>query len=160
MGGVKIVIAGVVSIVIQFGLAIAGWGGWGQFFRHPAFPAIAVVTVVLAVLAVPSGGGLSSGEKEDRGNRWVLAAFSVIALLMSFFSSYTDRIGFWTLDGNAMRWTGVAVCFLGGLLRIIPVYVLRNRFSGLVAIQPGHRLETHGIYGVIRNPSYLGLLVT
>ena len=52
------------------------------------------------------------------------------------------------------------MCFLGGLLRIIPVYVLRNRFSGLVAIQPGHRLETHGIYGVIRNPSYLGLLIT
>jgi protein-S-isoprenylcysteine O-methyltransferase Ste14 len=59
-----------------------------------------------------------------------------------------------------MRWVGVVVCFLGGLLRIIPVYVLRNRFSGLVAIQPGHRLETHGIYGVIRNPSYLGMLVT
>jgi protein-S-isoprenylcysteine O-methyltransferase Ste14 len=52
------------------------------------------------------------------------------------------------------------VCFLGGLLRIIPAYVLRNRFSGLVAIQPGHQLETRGIYGVIRNPSYLGLLVT
>jgi len=50
--------------------------------------------------------------------------------------------------------------FLGGLLRIIPVYVLRNCFSGLVAIQLGHRLGTHGIYGVIRNPSYLGLLVT
>jgi protein-S-isoprenylcysteine O-methyltransferase Ste14 len=42
------------------------------------------------------------------------------------------------------------------MLRIIPVYVLRNRFSGLVAIQPGHRLETRGIYGVIRNPSYPG----
>jgi len=48
---------------------------------------------VLAVLAVPSGGGLSSGEKEDRGNGWVLGAFSLIALLMAFFSSYTDRIG-------------------------------------------------------------------
>ena len=29
-----------------------------------------------------------------------------------------------------------------------------------MAIQPGHRLETHGIYGAIRNPSYLGLLIT
>ena len=160
MSGIKIVITGIVSIVIQFGLAIAGWGGWGQFFQHPAFRALAVVTVTLAVLAAPSGGSLSSGEKEDRGNRWVLAAFSVIALLMAFFSSYTDRIGFWTLDGDAIRWVGVVVCFLGGLLRILPVYVLRNRFSGLVAIQPEHRLETHGIYGIIRNPSYLGLLVT
>jgi protein-S-isoprenylcysteine O-methyltransferase Ste14 len=160
MSGIKILITGVVSIVIQFGLAIAGWGGWVAFFRHPAFRALAAVTVVLAVLAVPSGGGLSTGEKEDRGNRWVLGAFTVIGVLMAFFSSYTDRVGFWTLDGDTMRWVGVIVCFLGGLLRIIPVYVLRNRFSGLVAIQPGHRLETRGIYGVIRNPSYLGLLTT
>src|SRR5215472_10359744 len=33
------------------------------------------------------------------------------------------------------------------------------RFSGLVAIQPGHKLVTSGLYGVIRHPSYLGLLV-
>jgi hypothetical protein len=58
-----------------------------------------------------SGGGMSSGDKEDHGNRWVLGAFGVIALLMAFFSSYTDRIGFWTLDGDAMRWVGVVVSF-------------------------------------------------
>jgi protein-S-isoprenylcysteine O-methyltransferase Ste14 len=160
MSSVKIVITGVVSIVIQFGLAIFAWGGWGAFFVHPAFQVLAGVTVVLSVLAVFSGGGMSQGEKEDRGNRWVLGAFSVIALLMAFFSAYTDRVGFWTLDGDMMRWVGVVVCFLGGLLRIVPVYVLRNRFSGLVAIQPGHRLETRGIYGVIRNPSYLGMIIT
>jgi protein-S-isoprenylcysteine O-methyltransferase Ste14 len=160
MSGVKSVFTLVLSVVIQFGLAIAAWGGWSAFFRHPAFQALTGVTVVLALLAMFSGIGLSSGEKEDRANRWVLAAFSVIALLMAFFSSYTDRIGFWTLDGDRIRWLGVVVCFLGGLLRIIPVYVLGNRFSGLVAIQRGHRLETRGIYGMIRNPSYLGMLVT
>jgi protein-S-isoprenylcysteine O-methyltransferase Ste14 len=30
----------------------------------------------------------------------------------------------------------------------------------LVAIQPGHTLVTTGVYGVIRHPSYLGLLVS
>lgn len=160
MSGIKIAMTGVVSIVIQFGLAIAAWDGWSAFFAHSAFRALAVVTVVLAVLAVFSGGGLSTGQREDRSNRWVLGAFSAVALLMAFFSSYTDRIGFWTIDGDTMRWVGVVVCLLGGLLRIIPVYVLRNRFSGLVAIQPGHKLETTGIYGIIRNPSYLGLLIS
>jgi protein-S-isoprenylcysteine O-methyltransferase Ste14 len=29
----------------------------------------------------------------------------------------------------------------------------------LVAIQPGHALVTTGVYGVIRHPSYLGLLI-
>jgi len=38
--------------------------------------------------------------------------------------------------------------------------VLGRRFSGLVAIQRGHTLVTSGIYGVIRHPSYLGLLVS
>jgi protein-S-isoprenylcysteine O-methyltransferase Ste14 len=31
--------------------------------------------------------------------------------------------------------------------------------AGWVAIQPGHTLLTTGIYGVIRHPSYLGMLV-
>src|SRR5262247_3671074 len=135
MSSIRILITGIVSIVIQFGLAIAGWGGWSAFFAHPALRALAWVTVGLAALAVPSGGGMSTGEKEDRSNRWVLGAFSVIALLMAYFSAYTDRVEFWTLDGNAVRWTGVALCAAGGVLRIVPVYVLRSRFSGLVAIQ-------------------------
>lgn len=160
MNTVKIAITGLVSIAIQFGLSIAGWGGWNAFFRQPAFRALAGVTVVLFVMALFTEGGIRTGVKEDRGNRWVLGAFAVIALLMSYLSAYTDRIGFWTLDANTMRWAGVVICFLGGLLRIIPVYVLGNRFSGLVAIQAGHRLETEGLYGVIRNPSYLGLLIT
>ena len=82
---VKIIVTGLISVVIQFGLAIAGWGGWRPFWAHPAFKALAWVTAGLMVLAVFSGGGMNTGEKEDRSNRWVLGAFSVIALAMSFF---------------------------------------------------------------------------
>jgi protein-S-isoprenylcysteine O-methyltransferase Ste14 len=160
MSGLKIILTGLISILIQFGLAIAGWGGWTPFWAHPAFKGLAWVCALLSVMAVFSGGGMNTGEKEDKGNRWVLAAFGVIALAMSFFAAYTDRIGFWTLDGDVMRWIGVALCGAGGVLRLLPVYVLKNRFSGLVAIQQGHRLETHGMYGLIRNPSYLGMIIT
>jgi protein-S-isoprenylcysteine O-methyltransferase Ste14 len=160
MISLKILITSVISVAIQFGLAIAGWGGWNPFFAHPAFRALAWVVAVLSAAAMFSGGGLSTGEKEDRGNRWVLGAFTLIALLMAYFSAYTDRIGFWVLDGDAMRWTGVALCAAGGVLRLWPVFVLRNRFSGLVAIQPGHELETRGIYSLTRNPSYLGLVIS
>jgi protein-S-isoprenylcysteine O-methyltransferase Ste14 len=156
----KTILAGCISIAIQFGLAIAGWGGWTPFWAHPAFKALAWVTLGLMVLAAFSGGGLSTGEKEDRSNRWVLAAFSLLAVLGAYFSALTDRLGFWTLDSGTMRWVGVWVCAAGGVLRILPVYVLRNRFSGLVAIQPGHKLETRGMYAVIRNPSYLGMITT
>jgi protein-S-isoprenylcysteine O-methyltransferase Ste14 len=64
-----------------------------------------------------------------------------------------------TLGGDWVRWLGVVLFALGGVLRIVPVFVLGRRFSGLVAIQPGHTLVTTGIYGTIRHPSYLGLIV-
>ncbi|HUP04335.1 MAG TPA: isoprenylcysteine carboxylmethyltransferase family protein [Bryobacteraceae bacterium] len=160
MNGLKILVSAILTLALQFGLSIAGWGGWSAFFAHPAFRALAAVMLLLAALAIPSGGGIRKGEREDRGNRWVLAAFSVIGLAMAFFAPYTDRLGVWIIGGDATRWTGVIVCFLGGLLRIAPVYALGNRFSGLVAIQPGHKLVTTGVYSVIRNPSYLGLLIS
>jgi hypothetical protein len=48
----------------------------------------------------------------------------------------------------------------GGNLRLAPVFALGRPFSGLLAIQPDHRLVADGIYGVIRHSSYLGLQVT
>ncbi|HTV56505.1 MAG TPA: isoprenylcysteine carboxylmethyltransferase family protein [Terriglobia bacterium] len=157
---IQILITGFVGVAIQFALAIAGWRGWRAFFAHRPLQVLAWMSVALVVVAAFSGSsGLSTGKEEDRKNRWVLAAFFVIGFALAYFSAYTDRIGFWTLDSDTMRWTGVAVCGIGGLLRLIPVYVLGRRFSGLVAIQEDHKLETRGIYGLVRNPSYLGLLV-
>ena len=159
-GPTKILITGLVAFLIQFGLAIWGWGGWGAFFAHPEFQALVWVSVGLGIVAIFSdSSGLSSGEKEDKGNRWVLGAFAVITLLMSYFSAYTDRIGFWTFGGETLRWIGVVVCAAGGILRLLPVFVLKERFSGLVAIQAGHKLETRGIYSLVRNPSYLGMII-
>jgi protein-S-isoprenylcysteine O-methyltransferase Ste14 len=147
------------STAVYFGLAILAWGGVAAFFSHPALVALAVATGVLVIVAYIAGGNVSSGVREDRSNRWVVGAFAVIGLLNGFFPAYTDRIGFWTIDGETMRWLGVALYVVGGALRLWPVFVLGHRFSGLVAIQPGHTLVTGGIYGVIRHPSYLGLLV-
>ena len=104
-------------------------------------------------------GNISSGVREDRSNRWVFIPFTIIGLLSGWLPAYTDRVGFWTLDGNAVRWLGVVLFALGGAVRIWPVFVLGHRFSGLVAIQSGHTLVTTGIYSMIRHPSYLGLLV-
>lgn len=160
-GPITILIAGLVSAALQFAIAIWGWGGWTAFFAHPPLQALAGVTVFLIIVAMFSGSsGLSSGQKEDRGNRWVLAGFTVIALVAAYLSAYTDRKDIWTLGGDAVRWSGVAIVFFGSLLRLAPVFVLKDRFSGLVAIQSGHALETRGIYGLVRNPSYLGLLLS
>jgi protein-S-isoprenylcysteine O-methyltransferase Ste14 len=149
----------VIGTVAYLGIAVLGWGGFAAFFSHPALIALAFVFFALSGAALFAGGNLSPGEREDRGNRWVIGALGLIGLLAAYLPAYTDRKEFWTLDGDAIRWLGVALFAAGGALRIWPVFVLGRRFSGLVAIQPGHTLVTTGVYGVIRHPSYLGLFV-
>ncbi len=147
------------GIAAYLGLAVLGWGG-APFFANAARVALAIITLAMGVVAVFAGASLSSGVREDRGNRWVLAAFAVIGLLGGFLPAYTDRIGWWTFDSDGIRWVGIAIYAAGGTLRLWPVFVLGRRFSGLVAIQSGHTLVTTGIYGQIRHPSYLGLVMT
>jgi protein-S-isoprenylcysteine O-methyltransferase Ste14 len=149
----------VLSTAAYLGLAVLGGGGPAAFFSHSALRALAAALFVIAGAAVFAGGNLSSGVREDRANRWVIAALALLGLLAAFLPAYTDRLGFWTLDGDTLRWLGVVLFTAGSALRLWPVFVLGHRFSGLVAIQPGHTLVTSGVYGLIRHPSYLGLLV-
>jgi protein-S-isoprenylcysteine O-methyltransferase Ste14 len=144
---------------VYLGLAVFGWGGFAAFFSHPALVALTIATFALSAMALFAGGSLSPGVREDRANRWVLVAFALIGLLDAYLPAWADRNEFWTLDGDVIRWLGVVLFAAGGALRLWPVVALGRRFSGLVAIQPGHTLVTTGIYGVIRHPSYLGLLV-
>lgn len=148
-----------VGTAANLGLAIAGWGGPTAFFCHPALIALTIVLFALAGAALFAGGSLSRGVREDKANRWVLIPFGLIGLIQAYLPAWTDRNEFWTLDGHAVRWLGVVLFAAGGALRIWPVFVLGRRFSGLVAIQPDHRLATSGPYRVVRHPSYLGLLV-
>ncbi len=149
----------VISIVVYLGLAVVGIGGPAAFFTHPPLIALAALFLALTGSALFAGGNVSPGIREDRGNRWVVGVVLVVGLLTAFLPAWTDRIGFWTIDGEATRWLGVVLVAIGGTLRIVPVFVLGNRFSGLVAIQREHTLVTGGIYRVIRHPSYLGLLL-
>ena len=155
----RLALFSIVAVVAYLGLAVLGWGGFGAFFSHPALIALVIATLAMTVAALFSAGNLSTGEREDRGNRWVIVALGVLGLLSAYLPAYTDRKEFWVLDGDAVRWIGVALFAVGGAVRLWPVFVLGRRFSGLVAIQPGHALATGGIYSVIRNPSYVGLLV-
>src|SRR5262245_22762531 len=156
----KLVVFTVVATLAYLGLAILGWGWFAGFFGHPPLFALASTLLVLTGVALFSCGNLSPGEREDRANRWVIAAFGVIGVLAAYLPAYTDRKELWTIDGEAVRWLGVVLFAAGGALRLWPIFILGHRFSGLVAIQPGHRLVTSGVYGVIRHPGYLGLLVT
>ena len=99
----------IVGTAAYLGLAILGWGGWTAFFAHPARVALAVALAVLAAVSLVADGNLSPGVREDRGNRWVIGALTLLGLLAASLPAYTDRQAFWTIDGDTMRWLGVGL---------------------------------------------------
>nr|BFD41355.1 hypothetical protein FFPRI1PSEUD_28540 [Pseudomonas sp. FFPRI_1] len=155
----QLAVSSLLGALAYLGLAIYGSGGFARFFSHPPLTLIALATLLMVVASLYSEVNLSSGEQEDQGNRWVLPVFGVIGLLSGFLPAYSDRVEFWTFGAEGLRWLGALLFIAGGVLRLWPVFILGRRFSGLVAIQSGHRLVTEGLYRHLRNPSYLGLLV-
>jgi len=110
------------------GLAVLGWGGFRSFFSHPAFVSLVVDLLALSVVASFAGGNLSAGVREARGNRWVIPVLVIIGVLNAYLPAYMYRRELWTIDGDTIRWVGVALFAAGGALRIWPVFVLGNRF--------------------------------
>ncbi|HXE23616.1 MAG TPA: isoprenylcysteine carboxylmethyltransferase family protein [Roseiarcus sp.] len=155
----RLAAATVLSLIVYLGLAIAGAGGPARFFSFPPLIAVTIVTIALGVVSLFGEAHVGSGVREDRSNRWVIAALGALGLIDAWLPAYTDRIDFLTFGGEGVRWLGFVLYLIGGVLRLAPVFVLGRRFSGLVAIQPGHQLVTTGLYGVIRHPSYLGLFI-
>lgn len=93
MGPATRVFLVVLSTAACLGLAILGWDG-APFFSNSARIVLAAATLAMGLVAVFAGGNVSPGVREDRGDRWLIAAFSVIGLLDGFLPAYTDRIDF------------------------------------------------------------------
>jgi protein-S-isoprenylcysteine O-methyltransferase Ste14 len=147
------------TVALYVGFATLGWGGWSALMAHPARAGAVVVTVIGSVAAMFTGGNISSGRREDTANRWIFLPFLGVGFVLAWLPAYTDRRDIWSIDGDWARYPGLALYVIGVVVRLLPVFVLGRRFSGLVAIQEGHELVTGGLYRVIRHPSYLGLLL-
>jgi protein-S-isoprenylcysteine O-methyltransferase Ste14 len=148
-----------VASAVFVAIGMLAWGSASAYLAHPARALAAAYVLALTVVAVRSGVNLSAGKREDASNRWVFVPFVVGSVAYAWLPPYMDCHDLWTIDGDAARWLGVAVLVAGGVLRVWPMFVLGRRFSGLVAIQEGHELVTDGLYRLVRNPSYLGMLL-
>lgn len=153
----------VVGLLMNAGylaLAAWGWGGWSSFLAHPARVAAAALLLALTVgvTLAPSPGGRS--EQVSSTDRWVMPIGLMLGLLLAWLPPYAEAHNWPSLpDNEALRWGGVTLMAFGGVLRVVAIWRLGARFSGRVELQQGHRLETGGIYSVIRHPAYLGGLV-
>jgi protein-S-isoprenylcysteine O-methyltransferase Ste14 len=152
--------AGLGGTGLFIGLAVLGWGSWSGLVAHPARAGLVALSVVFTLVALASPMNLSSGEREDVRDRSLLVPALAGMLLLGWLVPYLDRRDLATLDGDVVRYLGLGLLAIGGVLRIWPMFVLGRRFSGLVAIQSGHELVTDGPYRYVRHPSYLGMMIS
>jgi protein-S-isoprenylcysteine O-methyltransferase Ste14 len=122
------------NVAIYIGLAVLGWGGWSDFMANSARVGAVITIVVASIAAMFTSGNLSSGQREDTKNRWIFLPFLVLGFMLAWLPAYTDRRDIWTIDGDTVRYRGLALFVIGCVLRLAPVFVLGRRFSGLVAI--------------------------
>jgi protein-S-isoprenylcysteine O-methyltransferase Ste14 len=156
----RIALIALVSLIILIGATILAWGDWASFFAHPARREFVVATVLLTIVSCFSGSsGLSSGKSVSPQSKRIVLWFIIVFVLMTLIAPFCDRRELWIIDGDAARYLGLALYWIGSVIRLTAVFVLGRRFSGLVAIQPDHKLETNGLYKHIRHPSYTGLLI-
>jgi hypothetical protein len=92
---------GIGTTLLYLWLAVLGSGGFAAYFSHPTRIVIAVVSIAMASTALFSDANLSSGEREDRSNRWIFIPLLVIGLLSAFLPAYTERKEWGVLDGDA-----------------------------------------------------------
>jgi protein-S-isoprenylcysteine O-methyltransferase Ste14 len=154
------VLWGLAAVLLVTWLVVVCWGDPAAFFMHPARAAVIVSLLIIGPMrALICGGGASAGIREDARNRWVLVPLSLAMLVLLWLPPFGEPRGLWLVGGDAARYAGVVLFVLGAALRLGAVAVLKHRFSGLVAIQKNHELATGGLYRIIRNPGYLGLLL-
>lgn len=118
------------------------------------FAWIASEFLTIALTYTRRGGG----EVQDRGSMRLL--WLVICTSM-FVGSWIGAVKPHTIFGGAawVRTAALAMIAVGLAIRWSSIITLGRAFSVNVAIREGQRVMRSGLYGVVRHPSYTGLLL-
>lgn len=89
---------------------------------------------------------------KEKESFWVILVANTLCLAVILGEFIKTRPSITTYS-----YIGIALVFLGGLIRIYARKALDRFFSFKVIIQKDHKLVTKGLYKHIRHPGYLGM---
>lgn len=144
------------------GLLMLGWGirdpaGYFDSLARGVFLVLIVTALVSASLSAQAPA--SQGTRTPPGQRIVLALVQLVTLPLLVFLPFADRRGMVVLRSEWIRWLGLAMVLAGNMIAVVAIRTLGKHYSVYVTIQDQHQLVQGGIYGVVRNPIYLGTLL-
>ncbi len=98
------------------------------------------------------------GKRRERGSIFVIMAVNWIGWGAGIWLAFTPH-GRMLLFPIPVQVAGFAV-FAGGVaIRSLAIYQLGHFHSPMVEIKADHRVVSHGLYALVRHPSYLGAVV-
>jgi protein-S-isoprenylcysteine O-methyltransferase Ste14 len=160
----------IATVILYLGVPLMGWGlghlvGFFSASHRFAY-AVLVVAFGLAVgyqaIDAPEGiRGRRGQEGKLVSRQTVVRIVLVIGLYVALFLlPFADRrsVGVYT-GGQPGAWLGLVLIALGYGLVYWSGVLLGRQYSAEVTIQEEHQLITSGVYGYIRHPRYLGVIL-
>jgi protein-S-isoprenylcysteine O-methyltransferase Ste14 len=144
-------------------LLILGWGirDFASFFvSWPRAAFLASMLIAVAGASASAQTALKKGTRTPSGQRLILASVQVVTLPLLFFLPYADKRGIFVMHAEWVRWLGLGSALAGYAIGIVALRALGKNYSAYVTIQEQHRLVQTGIYSVVRNPIYLGMVLS
>jgi len=89
----------------------------------------------------------------------VLASVRLVTIPLLLLLTFVDHRSILVMHAEWVRWLGLAVTLAGYVVILVALQTLGRNYRVYVTIQEQHRLVQHGIYGVVRNPIYLGTML-
>jgi len=153
-------------LVIAAGIASLVLFAWGihdadSFVSSPVRPIFLALTVAaMAIAASSAERPVAKGTRTPRAQNALLALVQIVNYSLLYFLPQNDRYGRFVMNAEWVRWLGLILAGAGYSISIVALRTLGKYYSVYVTIQQEHRLVQHGIYGVLRHPIYLGLLLS
>jgi protein-S-isoprenylcysteine O-methyltransferase Ste14 len=141
-------------------LMVMAWGSWSGFVASPVRVGVIVLHLLMIPVMTLSTSGRSKGLEHAPDWKPFFPLLVFHSLFTAYVMPYMDARDLWVLPGgDVTRWVGLVLLTAGVSLRLGPMLALGRRFASVVALQPDHTLATTGFYGLVRHPSYLGILL-
>jgi protein-S-isoprenylcysteine O-methyltransferase Ste14 len=134
---------------------VAVWLGGFHVSGPPLYAYVAAIALASGFEAALANGD-SMGQRPEAWPRRLSLATGLTLLLI-----WLSGPAFGPLDSRPgwLRWLGVGLMAIGGLLRALAIRRLSTRFNSTNWIDAGATLETHGLYRWLAHPSETGLLL-
>ncbi len=101
-----------------------------------------------------------STDKQNADKHSLSLIWITVIVTIAIAVFIAPKVPFYMYTNPAFQYVGIAVILIGVLLRLAAVASLGKYFTVDVTIRRNHRLQTNGLYSIVRHPSYFASLLS